>query len=51
MDEIISVAVIVAIVVLAALYVILSKMNGKKCIGCPYSDSCPSRVSGKGCGE
>lgn len=42
-------AIITLIIILAVgtavAYIIKSKRNGKKCIGCPYSDSCTS----KGC--
>ncbi|MBQ3118622.1 MAG: FeoB-associated Cys-rich membrane protein [Clostridia bacterium] len=37
MDNIILIAVIVAVVGLAAFYVYKAKKNGKKCIGCPES--------------
>ncbi len=40
MENIILIAVIVAIVGFAALYVYGAKKKGKKCIGCPYSNSC-----------
>ncbi len=50
MDSIITVAVIVLIIATASLYVFHSKKKGRKCIGCPYADSCPSRLSGDGCG-
>lgn len=38
----IVIAVILAIVGLAAWYVIKAKKNGKKCIGCPDGCSCSS---------
>lgn len=50
MDTIIAVAVIVAIVGLAAFYVYRAKKSGKKCIGCPYGESCAKNSQGCGCG-
>lgn len=38
-DIIISVIILIAIGV-AVGYIIKAKRSGKKCIGCPYSDSC-----------
>lgn len=32
--------IVAVIVVLAGLYIYKAKKNGKKCIGCPYADSC-----------
>jgi hypothetical protein len=43
LDEIIAISVIVLIVGGAIAYIIKAKKNGKKCIGCPYGDSCPSK--------
>ena len=40
MENIILIAVIVAIVGFAALYVYRAKKRGKTCIGCPYGNSC-----------
>lgn len=45
--DIITAAVIAAILLLAAVYVYRSKKKGKKCIGCPYCDSCNSKSCGK----
>ena len=45
--EIIAIALVVLIIGGAVAYIIKSKRSGKKCIGCPYSDSC----SGGCCGE
>ena len=40
MENIIIIAVVTVIVVLAAFYVYKAKKSGKKCIGCPDSGSC-----------
>ena len=40
MEDIIGIAIIVIIVLLAGLYVYKAKKNGKKCIGCPDGCSC-----------
>ena len=40
MTDIIVIAVIVAILGLAALYVYKSRKSGRKCIGCPDGASC-----------
>ena len=45
--DIITAAVIAAILLLAAVYVYRSKKKGKKCIGCPYCDSCSQKSCGK----
>ena len=39
--------IIVLAVCLAIYYIVKSKKNGKKCIGCPYSDGCGGSCSGK----
>ena len=38
--EIISIIVIAIIIGLVTFYIIREKKKGKKCIGCPYADSC-----------
>ncbi len=45
MENYIAVAVVALIVFLAVFYIVREKKKGKKCIGCPYGDSC-----GKKCG-
>ena len=42
MDDFIIVAIIIVIIGLASFYIIKSKKQGKKCIGCPNSACCPS---------
>lgn len=42
LTDIIVVAVIALIVGGAAAYIVKAKKSGKKCIGCPYSDTCAS---------
>lgn len=48
MVNVIAVVVLLAIVVLAARYVIKAKKKGRKCIGCP-DGCCPNRGDGSGC--
>ena len=48
--DIITVAVIVLILTLAAVYVIKAKKKGKKCIGCPEGGHCDGCCSGN-CGH
>lgn len=40
MVDILIIIAILLIVGLAGLYVYKAKKSGKKCIGCPYADSC-----------
>jgi hypothetical protein len=40
--EFIAIAIIALIIGGALFFVIRSKKQGKKCIGCPYSDKCKS---------
>ena len=47
MENIIIIAILAVIVGGAVGYIIRSKRKGRKCIGCPYADSC----SKKDCGE
>lgn len=46
--------VILALVLLVILglsigYVVRAKRRGKRCIGCPHADSCPSQTRGCTC--
>lgn len=50
MEDIIIIAIIVAIIGAAAWYVYKAMKSGKKCIGCPESCSCSSKKGGGGCG-
>lgn len=43
-------AVILLIVGGAGFYVYRAKKSGKKCIGCPSSESCSGQCSGCSCG-
>lgn len=43
-------AAILLIVGGAIFYIVKSKKSGKKCIGCPYADSCSSNCCDKGSG-
>ncbi len=40
MEDLIVLLIVAIIVVLAGLYVYKAKKNGKKCIGCPYAETC-----------
>lgn len=42
MIDYIIIAVIAVIVGLAVWYIVREKKRGKKCIGCPYANSCKS---------
>ena len=48
MANIIGAVVLLAIIGLAAGYIIRAKKRGQKCIGCP--DSCSCSKNGAGCG-
>ncbi len=43
MENIIIIAILVVIIGGAVGYIIRSKRKGKKCIGCPYADSCSKK--------
>ena len=52
MTDIIVIAVVVVIAFFAVRYIVRAKKSGKKCIGCPYADSCASNkkeTSSSGC--
>ena len=51
LTDIIVIAVIGLIVGAAVGYIVKAKRKGQKCIGCPYSGSCPSGKGGCGCAE
>ena len=38
--DLISIIIILLLIVPGIIYIIRSKKQGKKCIGCPYSKSC-----------
>ncbi|MBR2452788.1 MAG: FeoB-associated Cys-rich membrane protein [Clostridia bacterium] len=40
MKNFIIIFVLIAIIGLISRYIYKSKKNGKKCIGCPYSETC-----------
>ena len=46
MTDIIVIAVVIAVIGLAAGYVIRQKKRGVKCIGCPGSKSCSGNCGG-----
>lgn len=41
----IALIIIALIVVSAIIYIVIAKRKGKKCIGCPYADSCNGRCN------
>ena len=43
MIDFIIAAVVIAIVGAAVVYIYKEKKSGKKCIGCPYADSCSAK--------
>jgi CRISPR/Cas system-associated exonuclease Cas4 (RecB family) len=45
--DIIVIAIIALMAIIATTYIIREKKKGKKCIGCPYADSCQKRSCGK----
>ena len=47
MDNLIIIAIVVAIVGLAVGYIIRAKKQGQKCIGCPYSKECGGKCNSK----
>ena len=49
-ENYILIAVIGLIVGGAVGYIVKAKKRGQRCIGCPYSSSCPSGKDGCGCG-
>ena len=49
MENILLIAVLILAVGGASWYIYRSKKNGKKCIGCPYSDSCSAKECASMC--
>ncbi len=45
--KIISAVAVVLIIAVAVAYIIFEKKKGKRCIGCPYADSCKGGCSKK----
>ena len=43
MENVIIIAILIAIIGAAAFYVYKAKKNGRKCIGCPNSCGCSSQ--------
>ena len=43
--DIVAIALISVIIGAASLYLIRAKKSGKKCLGCPYADSCSSKCN------
>ena len=49
--DIIVVAAIILIIGGAMVYIVCSRRRGKKCIGCPYADSCSAKGNSCSCQE
>ncbi len=49
-ENIIIIAILVAILGFAIVYIVKAKKSGKKCIGCPDAGTCAAKKSGCGCG-
>ena len=49
-ENIIIIAILVAILGFAIVYIVKAKKSGKKCIGCPDSGTCAANKRGCGCG-
>ncbi len=43
MENVIIIAIIAAVVGLAIWFIVKEKKSGKKCVGCPYADSCGTK--------
>ena len=46
LENVIIIFAVAAIIGGVIFYIYKAKKKGKKCIGCPYSDSCPSKSCG-----
>lgn len=51
MENVIVVAILFVLIVVAIWYIVKEKKKGTKCIGCPYANSCSSKETGCGCGK
>ncbi len=49
-ENIIIIAILVAILGFAIFYIVKAKKSGKKCIGCPDAGNCATKKGGCGCG-
>jgi hypothetical protein len=49
MENYIVAAILVLAVGIAIFYIVKAKKSGKKCIGCPYADSCGKSGGCSGC--
>ncbi len=48
-QNIILIAILLAVIGGAAMYICKEKKNGAACIGCPYSKNCSSKKAQGGC--
>ena len=44
-EHIVPIVIIAVIIGLAVAYIVRAKRSGKKCIGCPYADSCSGKCN------
>lgn len=51
MQDLILLAVLLAVIALAVRYIVQSKKKGVTCIGCPHAQSCAAKAKGCGCSE
>lgn len=49
MTDIVIAAILVLVVGAAVLYIYKAKKSGKKCIGCPYEDTCGAKNKENSC--
>ena len=47
MENLIVIAIVAAVVGAAAWYIIREKRRGKRCVGCPYAQSCSGNCNCK----
>lgn len=50
LENILLIVILIAVVGGAARYIYKTKKGGKKCIGCPYNDSCSAKSCAASCG-
>lgn len=51
MENIIIIAIVLAIVTSISVYLYRAKKRGQHCIGCPYSKSCCGKCGNSSCGK
>ena len=48
-ENVLIIAILVAILGFAIVYIVKAKKSGKKCIGCPDADACAAKKGGCHC--